>query len=81
MSRRWFFGFFFISGLCSVLYEIVWLRLAMSQFGVTTAYGLDRALHVHGRPRNRIMAGRQFIRRHSSRSLFTALRLYALAEI
>ena len=37
ISRRWFFGFFFVSGLCSILYEIVWLRLAMAQFGVTTA--------------------------------------------
>jgi spermidine synthase len=34
---RWFFAFFFVSGLCSILYEIVWLRLAMAQFGVTTA--------------------------------------------
>ena len=33
----WFFVFFFISGFCSVLYELVWLRLAMAEFGVTTA--------------------------------------------
>src|SRR5208282_689210 len=33
----WFFTFFFISGSCSVLYELVWLRLSMAQFGVTTA--------------------------------------------
>ena len=33
----WFFVFFFISGFCSILYEIVWLRLAMAQFGVTSA--------------------------------------------
>lgn len=33
----WFFVFFFISGFCSVLYELVWLRLSMAQFGVTTA--------------------------------------------
>jgi predicted membrane-bound spermidine synthase len=32
----WFFLFFLISGFCSVLYEIVWLRLAMAQFGVTS---------------------------------------------
>ena len=31
------FCFFAVSGFCSVLYEIVWLRLAMAQFGVTTA--------------------------------------------
>jgi predicted membrane-bound spermidine synthase len=33
----WFFFFFFISGFCSILYEIIWLRLAMAQFGVTSA--------------------------------------------
>lgn len=33
----WFFLFFLISGFCSILYEVVWLRLAMAAFGVTTA--------------------------------------------
>jgi len=34
---NWYFLFFFFSGFCSVLYELVWLRLSMAQFGVTTA--------------------------------------------
>jgi hypothetical protein len=34
---NWYFILFFISGVCSILYELVWLRLAMAQFGVTTA--------------------------------------------
>src|SRR2546423_15425029 len=34
---NWYFLFFFISGFCSILYELVWLRLSMAQFGVTTA--------------------------------------------
>jgi spermidine synthase len=33
----WYFGFFVISGFCGLVYEVVWLRLAMSSFGVTTA--------------------------------------------
>src|SRR6202158_3860825 len=33
----WFFILFLVSGFCSILYEIVWLRLAMASFGVTTA--------------------------------------------
>ena len=33
----WYFLFFFISGFCGILYELIWLRLAMAQFGVTTA--------------------------------------------
>ena len=32
----YFFGFFLVSGFCSLVYEVVWLRLAMAQFGVTT---------------------------------------------
>src|SRR5437867_4550733 len=32
----WYFGFFVISGFCSLVYEVVWLRLAMAQYGVTT---------------------------------------------
>ena len=34
----WYFLFFFVSGLCSILYELIWLRLAMAQFSVTTAF-------------------------------------------
>jgi len=34
---QWIFLFFLVSGFCSILYELVWLRLAMAQFGVTTA--------------------------------------------
>ena len=33
----WCFSVFFLSGFCAILYELVWLRLAMAQFGVTTA--------------------------------------------
>ena len=32
-----YFVFFFVSGFCGILYELIWLRLAMAQFGVTTA--------------------------------------------
>lgn len=31
----WFFVLFFVSGFCSILYELVWLRLAAAQFGIT----------------------------------------------
>lgn len=34
---QWFFCFFLISGFCSILYELIWLRIAMAEFGVTTA--------------------------------------------
>ena len=34
---RWYFGFFVVSGFCGLVYEVVWLRLAMATFGVTAA--------------------------------------------
>jgi len=33
---RWYFIFFLVSGFCSLVYEVVWLRLAMAEFGVIT---------------------------------------------
>ncbi len=35
-NMLWFYAFFFLSGFCCILYELVWLRLAMARFGVTT---------------------------------------------
>jgi len=34
---RWYFAFLVLSGFCALVYEVVWLRLAMASFGVTTA--------------------------------------------
>jgi predicted membrane-bound spermidine synthase len=34
---KWYFAFFVISGFCGLVYEVVWVRLAMASFGVTTA--------------------------------------------
>jgi predicted membrane-bound spermidine synthase len=34
---KWYFAFFIISGFCGLIYEVVWVRLAMASFGVTTA--------------------------------------------
>ena len=82
---RWFFAFFFLSGFCSILYELVWLRLTMAQFGVTTALtsialsmfmtglGLGLGLSSWG-------AG-VLVRRYGDRPGFPSLRLYALAEL
>lgn len=35
-QMSFFFAFFFLSGFCSLLYQVVWLRVAMAGFGVTT---------------------------------------------
>jgi predicted membrane-bound spermidine synthase len=34
---RWYFSFLVVPGFCALVYEVVWLRLAMASFGVTTA--------------------------------------------
>src|SRR5260370_37403734 len=36
-NLRWYFSFFVVSGFCGLVYEVIWLRLAMASFGVTTA--------------------------------------------
>jgi predicted membrane-bound spermidine synthase len=81
---NWYFFFFFISGFCSVLYELVWLRLSMAQFGVTTAM-VSIVLSV-------FMAGLGLGSWASGRWLraggpdghaipFNALRIYAIIEL
>ncbi len=36
LSLTWWFFFFLGSGFAGLVYEVVWLRLAMAAFGVTT---------------------------------------------
>jgi len=36
-NLSWYFVFFVVSGFCGLVYEVVWLRLAMASFGVTAA--------------------------------------------
>lgn len=73
----WFFILFFISGFCSILYEIVWLRLAMAQFGVTTAFvSIVLSMFMAGLGVGSFMAGRLI--RHSRVSAF---RIYAILEL
>lgn len=40
----WYFGFFFLSGFCSILYELIWLRLTMAQYGVTSVLSRETSL-------------------------------------
>ena len=76
----WFFAFFFLSGFCSILYELVWLRLTMAQFGVTTALtSIVLSMFMAGLGLGSWGAG-ALIRRYGARLSFPPLRLYALAE-
>ncbi len=77
----WFFIFFLVSGLCSILYEIVWLRLAMAQFGVTSALAsIVISVFMAGLGLGSWGSGR-LIRKYENRVRVPALRLYALAEL
>jgi spermidine synthase len=77
----WFFAFFFVSGFCSILYELVWLRLAMAEFGVTTALvSIVLSVFMGGLGAGSWAAG-AFLRRYGSQIRFPPLRLYAFAEL
>ena len=77
----WFFTFFLVSGFCSILYEIVWLRLAMAQFGVTSALAsIVISVFMAGLGLGSWGSGR-LIRKYENRLRVPALRLYALAEL
>jgi spermidine synthase len=80
-AMRWYFGFFFVSGFCSILYELVWLRLAMAQFAVTTALAsIVLSAFMVGLGVGSWGVG-QYLRTRSDGLAFSALRLYALAEL
>ena len=77
----WYFAFLFVSGFCGILYELVWLRLAMAQFGVTTALvSLVLSMFMAGLGAGSWVAG-ALVRRHGQRITFPPLRLYALCEL
>ena len=78
---RPFFAFFFVSGFCSILYELVWLRLAMAEFAVTTALvSIVLSAFMIGLGLGSWGAGR-YMRSRADASAAAALRLYALTEL
>jgi spermidine synthase len=77
----WFFLFFFVSGFCSILYEIIWLRLSMAQFGVTSALtSIVLSMFMAGLGLGSWGAG-YAIRRYGDRIRIPALRLYGFTEL
>src|ERR1039458_5760480 len=47
-DMRWCFAFFVVSGFCGLIYEVVWLRLAMSSFSLVN-WDLARGVREHWR--------------------------------
>jgi spermidine synthase len=80
-SMRLYFVFFIVSGFCGLVYEVVWLRLAMASFGVTTALAaIVIAMFMAGLGLGSWGAGVLMGRIRSSNARF-GLRLYSLAEL
>ena len=76
----WYFVFFLLSGFCSILYELVWLRLAMAQFGVTTpVVSAVLSMFMAGIGLGSWVAGRLVDRVHKPSSI-PPLRLYAFCD-
>lgn len=81
MKTRWFFGFFLVSGFCSLVYEVVWLRLAMAAFGVTTPMiSIVLSVFMMGLALGSWGAG-LLTRRLPQDGARAALRLYAICEL
>lgn len=78
---RRFYAFFFFSGFCSLLYELIWLRLAVAQFGVTTTLVASfLSVFMAGLGLGSWLAGR-LIRRHEATLKFSPLHIYAVTEL
>ena len=76
---QFYFFFFLVSGFCSILYEVIWLRLAMAQYGVTTPLvSLVLSIFMLGLGLGSWGAG-FLVKRWKNRLHF--LRLYALTEM
>ncbi|MBI3449345.1 MAG: hypothetical protein HY049_10575 [Acidobacteria bacterium] len=76
-----FFVFFLLSGFCSLVYQVVWLRIAMAQFGVTTPLvSIVLSVFMAGLALGSWGAG-HLARRLQGRPARAFLRLYGLAEL
>lgn len=78
---NWYFAFFFVSGFCSLLYEVIWLRLTVAQYGVTIAMtSIVLSVFMAGMGAGSWIAGAA-ARRYGNRMTWSPLRLYAAAEL
>jgi predicted membrane-bound spermidine synthase len=78
-ALAWFFAFFVVSGFCSLVYQVVWLRLAMAAFGATAPLvSIVVSTFMAGLALGSWGAGR-LVRETASAA--AALRRYAAAEI
>jgi predicted membrane-bound spermidine synthase len=76
-----FFVFFFLSGFCGLVYQVVWLRIAMADFGVTTPLiSIVLSVFMAGLALGSWGGGR-LARRLENRPAAFFVRLYGTAEL
>ena len=81
MNIFWYFVFFLVSGFCSLVYEVVWLRLAMAKFGVNTPMiSIVLSVFMAGLALGS-WAGGILVRRTERPGGIHPLRLYGLMEL
>lgn len=79
-ARRAFLVFFFVSGACSLVYQVVWLRLAMARFGVTAPLvSIVISVFMAGLALGSVVGGR--LGRAVAGRVASAVPLYAAAEL
>jgi spermidine synthase len=77
----WFFVFFLLSGFCSLVYQVTWLRGAMAAFGVTTpSVSIVLSVFMAGIALGS-WGGGLLVRRVRSGSARSLLGLYAATEL
>jgi spermidine synthase len=76
-----FFTFFFLSGFCGLVYQVVWLRMAMADFGVTTPLiSIVLSVFMAGLALGS-WGGGKLVRRFNTREAPFFVRLYAASEL
>ena len=57
-TRRVLFLLFFLSGFCSLVYQVVWTRMAFASFGIITAGAFRGVVGFHAGTCGRFLGGR-----------------------
>src|SRR5690349_7823933 len=78
---RLLFGLFFVSGFCSLVYQVVWTRLAFAAFGIITpVLSVVISVFMLGLAVGSWAGGRS-IGRWTKATGFSAVMFYAVAEL
>src|SRR5438477_11947052 len=81
LPRKTLFALFFCSGFCGLLYQVVWVRLAFSHFGVITpVLSVIVSVFMLGLALGCLSAGK-WILPLTTRFKMSAAHFYALCEL